>query len=187
MCMSLSGANPRHSLWLAITPATNVPCPKPSSVVSSSVQLVMSTTLRKCGWFFRKPVLKNRNSNSSAYLRWWETKPRNQWRISPKGNVRWIVRALESGHEDASWLQNLNPAPLLRKIWCAFFLFDYPWGSFHGLLCEWIPYFEENQSIPSLVLRKRTWGLAFTNLKVRSRWIQSCCSRPSNVRRNRGF
>jgi hypothetical protein len=29
MCSSASGANPKHSLELAITPATNVPWPRP--------------------------------------------------------------------------------------------------------------------------------------------------------------
>ena len=29
MCSSASGANPKHSLELAITPATNVPWPSP--------------------------------------------------------------------------------------------------------------------------------------------------------------
>lgn len=44
---STSGAKPTHSNALAITPATNVPCPNKSSLVPSSVQSVRSMILRK--------------------------------------------------------------------------------------------------------------------------------------------
>lgn len=41
--ISVSGANPGHSAsWPAITPATNVPCPRLSFSVSSFVQFVRS-------------------------------------------------------------------------------------------------------------------------------------------------
>ena len=60
---SESGANPRHSDELAITPATNVPCPKWSSNVCSSVQSVRSLILRKWGWLRAKPVSKTATYN----------------------------------------------------------------------------------------------------------------------------
>jgi len=53
---SASGANPRQSLLDEITPATNVPCPKPSSRVFSLVQLVLSLIFLKWGWDFASPV-----------------------------------------------------------------------------------------------------------------------------------
>ena len=57
---SASGANPIHSLWLVITPATKVPCPSPSSKVFSLVQLVRSLMrpFLKCGWSSERPVSK---------------------------------------------------------------------------------------------------------------------------------
>ena len=53
---SASGAKPKQSLKLAITPATNVPWPTPSPNPGSSVQLERSFTFLKCGWFFLTPV-----------------------------------------------------------------------------------------------------------------------------------
>lgn len=58
MYKSASGANPKHSLLDAITPVTNVPCPKPSFKVFSFVQSVRSIILRKCGCCLDKPVSK---------------------------------------------------------------------------------------------------------------------------------
>ena len=56
MWSSASGAKPRHSLLLAMTPATKVPWPKPSSSVFSLVQLVLSLILLKWGWLLLRPV-----------------------------------------------------------------------------------------------------------------------------------
>lgn len=56
ICKSASGAKPRHSLLDAITPATKVPCPSPSSKVFSFVQLVLSFIFLKCGCVLANPV-----------------------------------------------------------------------------------------------------------------------------------
>ena len=55
---SASGANPRHSEVLAMTPATKVPWPRWSSNVFSSVQSVRSFKRWKCGWLRASPVSK---------------------------------------------------------------------------------------------------------------------------------
>jgi hypothetical protein len=49
---------PRHGLQLGLQPATKEPWPTASSTVSSSVQLVRSSTLRRCGWAAPRPVSK---------------------------------------------------------------------------------------------------------------------------------
>lgn len=57
MWSSASGAKPRQSIQDdAITPATNVPWPKPSSNVFSFVQFERSLIFLKCGWLAANPV-----------------------------------------------------------------------------------------------------------------------------------
>ena len=58
ICNSESGARPRHSWDDAMTPATKVPWPSPSSSVCSFVQSVRSFIRRKCGWECARPVSK---------------------------------------------------------------------------------------------------------------------------------
>lgn len=60
--ISVSGANPGHSAsWPAITPATNVPCPRLSFSVSSFVQFVRSYKISLLSNVF---ILLDENKNS---------------------------------------------------------------------------------------------------------------------------
>lgn len=56
MWRSALGANPKQSALDAITPATKVPWPRPSSSLLSPVQSVRSRTRSKCGCPRAKPV-----------------------------------------------------------------------------------------------------------------------------------